>query len=473
MKSLVMNSKLHLVVALLMYIFAPREYSFQFCACLCILFIVIAFKSVIYEFERKIYLSFNLIFMFSLFLCTFIVPIFLSPTDYYLFAGYDKYINVCTSLVVLAVCIYNLGWQYAYNRIIKKLGVELNDGGRMCPFPNSVIKVLNFLSVISIIYYIITFRITMSAEFENSNLGTASFTTILQTILTLTLIINVVSYSPSQRSILYFIKDNAIISMCFVIGITLPIIIGDRTMPIYLLSVFAAVYILLYKRIKLTKIILCASMFAILMYVIGQTRNSDNALRFVGASGAASTISEALSNTENMTETFQDFLPASNCLYLFKNWRETNNGELFYPGKIFILPFSPIPFMPSLLTSLFYGKSSLNEILSSDLSTGWYKQVVANLYGGIGTHVVGDVYVSWGMLGVVVIFFLFGCFIGCGQLYVRNNIYWCIAYITYIGQAMYIARGTLYFCYRHFVLQIILLFIVCSLCGFKIHKKKL
>lgn len=176
-------------------------------------------------------------------------------------------------------------------------------------------------------------------------------------------------------------------------------------MPIYLLSVFAASYILLYKKIKLSRILLGASVVALLMFAIGQTRNSDNALKYVGASGAANTITEALTNTEDMTETFQDFLPASNCLYLFKNWRETHNGELFYPSKIFILPFSPIPYLPTFLTSSFYGKSSLNEILSADLSTGWYKNVVANLNGGIGTHVVGDIYVSWGLLGVIVLFF--------------------------------------------------------------------
>ena len=472
MKSIILNSKLHIVLAVLMYILAPRQYDYWFCVCLCVLFLIMAIKSVIFEFESKNYLSFNLIFMLSLFLCTFIVPIFLYPLGYYLFAGYDQYVNVCTSLVVLATSVYNWGWQFGYNKIVSKQAPDFLKDNYIFPFPNSVIKLLNIISVFSILYYFITFGQTINAGLDNFDLGAAAYTTILQTVLTLSIIVNTVSDVTVEKKLRTFVKNHLIISICFGIGIILPIIIGDRTMPIYLLSVFAASYILLYKKIKLSRILLGASVVALLMFAIGQTRNSDNALKYVGASGAANTITEALTNTEDMTETFQDFLPASNCLYLFKNWRETHNGELFYPSKIFILPFSPIPYLPTFLTSSFYGKSSLNEILSADLSTGWYKNVVANLNGGIGTHVVGDIYVSWGLLGVIVLFFFFGYFIACGQLLVRRNIYWCIAYITYIGQAMYIARGTIYFCYRHFVLQIFLLLVICSLCGYKIVSNK-
>lgn len=470
MKSLLYNSKIHLMLSVLMYMFAPRQYSFIFCVWTCALFIVMAIKSVMYEFKTKRYLSFNLIFMVSLFCCTFIIPIFLYPLGYYLFSGYDYYVNSCTSLVVFATSIYNLGWEYGFKILGCQRIVEENDY-MIRPFPLSVVKCLNFISIISVLYYLITFNRTINSSFENSDLGAASFTTILQTVLTLALIINIISDTSSQKKITSFLKNNIIICICYGLGIILPIIIGDRTMPIYLMSVMAASYILLYKKIELTKILLGASLVAILMYAVGQTRNSDSALRYVGASGAASTITNALTDTEDMTDTFQDFLPASNCLYLFSNWRDTHQDELFYPGKIFILPFSPIPFLPSFLTSAFYGKSSLNEVLSADLSTGWYKRVVANLNGGIGTHVVGDIYVSWGMLGVVVIFFLFGYFIAAGQLLAQRNIYWCIAYITYIGQAMYIARGTLYFCYRHCVMQIFLLFIICVLCGYKLKSR--
>ena len=120
MKSIILNSKLHIVLAVLMYILAPRQYDYWFCVCLCVLFLIMAIKSVIFEFESKNYLSFNLIFMLSLFLCTFIVPIFLYPLGYYLFAGYDQYVNVCTSLVVLATSVYNWGWQFGYNKIVSK-----------------------------------------------------------------------------------------------------------------------------------------------------------------------------------------------------------------------------------------------------------------------------------------------------------------------------------------------------------------
>lgn len=467
-----LSTKLHFIIAFVLYLIAPKQYSYFFCISLCILFLLIAYKSIMYGFKCRCYISFNLIFMFSLFLCTFIIPLFLYPTGYFLFTGYEQYINECTSLVVLAASVYSLGWQYGYQRIeSKQLEDSLIEQG-MSPFPIKVVTVVNIISVASVVYYYITFGETIKAGLDNSDLAAPFYTTILQTVLTLSIIVNIVSDVSEERSITLFLKNHIIISVCFSISIILPIIIGDRTMPIYLLSVFGTSYILLYKRIKITHILFGVFCVSVLMYVIGQTRNSTNAIKYAGASGAANTISEAITNTEDMSDTFQDFLPASNCLYLFKNWRETHNEELLYPGKIFILPFSPIPYFPTILTASFYDKSNLNEILSSDLSAFWYKNTVSNLDGGIGTHVVGDVYVSWGIFGVIFIFFLFGIFIAYGELLSKRNIYWCIAYITYVGQAMYIARGTVYFCYRHFVLQIFLLFLICTICGCQIKSNK-
>ena len=181
-----MNEKLHLLFAIVMYVSTPRQYSYIFCVCLCAFFLLIAVKSVIIEFKIGRYLSFNLIFMISLFLCTFIIPIFLQPFGYILFSGFDEYINFCTSLVVLAAAIYNLGWYHGINKANFIKCNEIN----IKPFSSKILKIFNFLSLLAILYYFITFRQTINADLDNSDLGVASYTTILQTILTLSLIIH-------------------------------------------------------------------------------------------------------------------------------------------------------------------------------------------------------------------------------------------------------------------------------------------
>ena len=208
------------------------------------------------------------------------------------------------------------------------------------------------------------------------------------------------------------------------------------------------------------------------MFTIGRTRYSDNSFKNVGASGALNTISETIGQPIEIEETFIDFLPASMCLYLFQNWRETHNGELYYPGKIFILPFSPIPYAPTFLTKKFLDRDYWNDVLSGSLSAELYRSKVNNLFGGIGSHAVGDIYVSWGLLGVVLVFFLFGLIIAQGQSLCTKSILWSIVYITYCGQAMYIARGTIYICYRPIVTQFILLFVVCMLCNYKLTSRE-
>lgn len=468
MKYCLLNTNLHLLVAIPLYFFAPKEYSIFYCTCLCILFFLIAYKSVIIEFKTKRYFSFNLIFMLSIFICTFIIPLFLKPTGYSVFTGYDDYINSCTALVVMACGIYNKGWEYGCHKAIKKYpNLNVEDFG-IVTIPHRVVRFLNFISVLSVAYYAFTFRQTLAVNLDSADLGESSFTTILQTILTLSLIVNVKANHSIQKSFIDFLRLNRTILLCFITAILLPIIIGDRTMPIYLLTVVAASYILLYKRIRLAYLG-CSILFAaILMFTIGRTRYADNSFKNVGASGALNTISETINQPIVIEETFIDFLPASMSLYLFQNWRDANNGDLFYPSKIFILPFSPIPYAPSSLTKLFYDKDSWNDVLSGTLSADWYRVKVHNLTGGIGTHAVGDIYISWGLLGVVVVFFIFGFIIAKGQMLCTKSILWSIVYITYCGQAMYIARGTIYICYRHIITQIVLLFIVCMLCGYKL-----
>jgi len=468
MKQLFLNANLHLLIAIPLYLFAPQEYSFFFCTSLCALFFLIAYKSVLFEIETKRYFSFNLIFMLSIFVCTFIIPLFLKPTGYSVFSGYDNYINTCTAMVVMACAIYNKGWEYGYNKAIQSHPFNEIEEKSEVTIPDRVVRFLNVLSVLSVVYYLVTFGQTIAANLDNADLGETSFTTILQSVLTLSLIVNFKTYRLNGDSIFTFFIHNRTISICFFICILLPIIIGDRTMPIYLMTVFAVSYILLFKKVRLSY--LCGAIFiaAVLMFTIGRTRYADNSFKNVGASGILGTITETISQPVEIEETFIDFLPASMSLYLFENWRETHNGELYYPGKIFILPFSPIPFAPTFLTKVFLGRNYWNDVLSGSLSSDWYRVKVRNLVGGIGTHAVGDIYISWGLLGVFLVFFFFGFIIAKGQTLCTKSILWSIVYITYCGQAMYIARGTIYICYRPIITQIILLFVVCILCSYKL-----
>lgn len=381
-----------------------------------------------------------------MFITSFLIPLVLFTNGAYMF--YSLFICKATSLCTLALCCYYVG---RYISLSKSSTAEFN-----FRITHSMVVICNVLTIGVMIMYLLSFRnFLASSNLTSNDIDDRYLVTFLYAVPTLALLISTVYYQEYVAGLRTFISHNRIALISMGIAISTSLFIGDRTIPLYLGLCILFVYIKFVKPIRpivLISLVLFAGLF---FYIIGQTRKGDNSIRESGISG----ILSYEPSEEKFIDYFSDFYPASEANYLFVKWRDDHPESLYYPGKFFIYLFAPIPFVPSFLAYHIYGVP-FNQLSSGYLSTNQYNQYIRIINGGIGTHAVGDIYISWGVLGVIFLFYLLGYIVGKSYKNCKINILSALIYMSLFADAMYMARASLIDCYRTIVFQIILYYII-------------
>jgi oligosaccharide repeat unit polymerase len=117
---------------------------------------------------------------------------------------------------------------------------------------------------------------------------------------------------------------------------------------------------------------------------------------------------------------------------------------------------SPIPFAQSFICSAF---EIPPEFLSSNgFST--YIDLGAGSSWGLGTNLVADAYLSFGMIGVVFFFGMLGFLVSKSKAMANYNVYWTICYYILVSNAIFFARGGFFDCFRFLIWGIVIIYII-------------
>ncbi len=439
---------LSLLISLFLFLFAPEGHNYVFCWVCALVYLSVCSTAFRLDISEKRYVSFNIVFFIFLFISSFILPLFLQSTSSYL----DRYINRGTALVTFAACAYNWGWQ----RSIMRRSYNY-DTATVSSIPRMTQVIMSVICIIIFIVYVVLLASFMrTLENQTNDFDVVFFVLILNAILTSTLLINVLSKRQRCYSVISFIKENVLVVLLFFFVVFTFLSFGDRTTPIYLGLVVVGTYELFVHRIKLPTVILVSIVTLVLFFTVGQTRIATR--EEAGKSSLIELTQTTLSNTSSIIDVFSDFVPASSALYLSLDYIETNH-RFYYPEKIIITVLSPIPFVPSLLSEALFHIPN-RELSSSYLTTSQYDRNIKRLNGGLGTHCVGDIYLSWGLVGVFLAFFLLGRIMGIAHIRSRFSIYWAVVYISMLGNAVYIPRATLFDSYRLIVFQLFIIWLL-------------
>ena len=269
---------------------------------------------------------------------------------------------------------------------------------------------------------------------------------------------------------LQYLKCFPLVSVVIIsVYILLRLISGDRGPFVYTILLIAFGY--LYssrKKIKFVLIIVSIVSAALLMALVGIARSLDLSSSFSGRmSSAASQFSTEGRFTKGESTIFSLTEEMGYSFYVNQvdvygvNVQGDGFHYLSYP--IFGL-LSGIPFMPSILQNSF-------GVKSRDFSSGGYANY--KFFGGtaqnnnsIGTSVVGDFYLSFGSLGVLLGLLL------CGMLYrfVDNvifidnrsqvGVYKLLFVLLYASKAIYMPRASIFVEIPRFVWGVIIFVVI-------------
>lgn len=445
-----MSHFLYISLALLSYYYAPHLYDLTFCWWLALLYMLIMWSAIKNDIAQKNALSFNVLFSFMLFIVTFVTPLF-AQTAYddlpILFGDHNSTINKATALVVLAYSIYNYGW----HRSVDKCKYVLNHSEIIVPY--QVVNVMNTLTIIMTLIFVtsIIFFLRDSASDKN-DIESGIIVLLTEAVLISSIAVNVV-YNKPQSIIEYFTKDKLVVS-CAVICILLSLYIGDRTLPLFLIVTLLGVYTLCVRKISLVSLVPLLLIAAMFFFFIGQTRKGENSLRQGGVDAFASGVESVVTENSSSLFMFADLLPASEILYLAYEYPKMHQSY-FNPWRIIPYATSPIPYVPNVLSEVMFGVP-IKEMSSAYVLTEEYSRSVTYIEGGLGTHIVGDIYVSWGIIGVIIFFYLFGLFIG----YIQSNTHRLLPMVVYVAMlayAVYLPRDVMYGNYRLIVYLLVVI----------------
>ena len=444
----------HSILFIVLLFCAPSEPNtvFTICSLFFYLFQIISLSKHVKK-QNNNYFEFNMMFFIMLTLCTYIVPLFYVlrlEDDFYTTIVYKTtYINPALLLNSIAVEFYLLGYIKGHRNASPNPGIDE-------PFIISNIKVLNKIcKYISLLSTLLLLSVISAAASESPDIKGP-----LVTIMVISIILPIIVAGYSNKyyndSVFGFIYRNKIILLCAFTIFLRMIMLGDRLTPLSIIFSIAFVYSRFIKPIGVKTLIWGVFAGAIFMFLISFTRHM-----FMYSNSASDMISsfevgseEAIA-TDQKTVLFQDVIPIN--LDLLIGMEYVNQKGYYKPMRFIVEALAPIPFIPSFLKQNFFGGYTSTAV---ELTRINQKMSITAGNSGLGNHIVSDIYMSWGILGVILVFFVWGRVIGNADA--RSNISFtsCLIYSSMMSYAIYFPRSTIDTNFRDIAYMILVFYII-------------
>lgn len=428
-----------LLLSFILYALSPNKYDYLYVLLVFALFLLSGFISIKDHIKRKEFLSFNVLFAISFFLTSFAYPVFIKPIGLDIWLSNIINENVITKSTALC--------QIAFSSYVLGLGIKKRKNSI---YEHKIIKAHPFNYLISpllgLIFFIIGFIIVISTKGTiNFDQGWSAF---LFSVFTLYTIV-VIGYS-GKRSLLYKKKYYLLISIA-IPAFLLLFIIGDRGLILSIFIAVFSVYTIYIRKIKFRYFVVMGVFSVFMLSLIADIRQGDSVLKNIQ--------SYEVTQSDSKWDYFSDLTSISRNIYVGYEYKE--NYGFYKPERIILLPLTPIPFLPSLISNHLLGEEYSNYSSSSKIITSHSSFIKEgpSLMGGLGTHAVIDAYISWGIIGTILLFLILGHVVNISYLNIHTNIYYAMIYFVLTANSIYIPRSTIYEQFRLIVWILVLTYI--------------
>lgn len=446
-----MNKIIYFILTILsgfLYGFAPNQYDKIYCIICFAVFLVVVYSVIRDEYKRFGIISFNIIFFSSFFLCTYAFPVFLMGSDSVIseilmsFLGSYHTVSRAVSLSTFAICVYGLGYVIARN---KNGNIIVTDNERKFAKKIRILAKI-VLGTVTIVLLIANWQYVSVAEGDPDIGGFEYLFALFFLSLPLYFVSSVFSFGSFSHRKTYFdfLKKNKAIILLEVSLILVFLLLGNRGPVIQIVLVITATVMLYVKRISFKILFVIGVVALLVMFTLRTTRQLDNV-------SASQGISEAASNANTVWDLFSDLVGIN--FELNAGMQYVDENGYLYPGANVIRYIAcPIPHLSTVLVGAIYGV---------EIETVSTEQVIKKYTNhSAGNHCVIDVYMCFGVVGVIVVFFLFGLLVAKITNGLSYSFFSKVFYIYLIGTSLYFPRSSLMYGFRNFVtLYLLILFL--------------
>ena len=349
--------------------------------------------------------------------------------------GYASLLNV--NYATWLSCIGGVAWIYGYSINFKRKSEY------------AVFKIYTTKLFVATVVTIAVFLATAGSEFfsgaiykgqSSASVATvsAAYTQLLASILLSVLTAAVILRKSDNKltlnqSIGSFIKYDRAYCILIIFYILLYLASGDRGGALKLMLCFLVMFGSLLRPIRGKEFAVCIIVGALLMTLIGLGRSSST-----GSNVLLSGVSQF-----ELTSGYDFTLElAGSVRTLYKAVDLSENGGQYFYGKLWLGEFlGTIPFSQNIYLML--SGDSPHELGSAAYIT--YMSVGPNSISGEGTSLVADIFLNFGVVGVLQCLFLLGIIFRkmTHELSCQRSYLWIVATCLMAAEAFYMSRGSL------------------------------
>lgn len=454
-----------LVILLILYVFLPYQYDNNLE--IAILGITIASSFIFFrsnDIRKSLNLAFRPIVLFiisyHIVFFQFYIDLVLGIKDISNIAFLSPgLINKCTILSSIGLCVFYIGASLTEYKCVQSTKIH-NTHKLIDTQPYKIVFIFS-----TILWLIYNARICLSGEYSQEMLeqsaGTlVNYSNILFTVASITLISTITYNWHTIRcnSIYEYLKSFGIFSLiCILIYVLLTLNLGDRGPIITILcSLFGGYVISAKQQISIVKFIIIIVIAASISSTIGMARkiagdNMIDKMQMIEAdpSETCIPITAELASSQNTLQYAVDNVPSKHD-YLYGSFQLRN-----------IL--STIPFSSRITSSFLdpHWKYRTSAFFITYLIQGDFY-----IYGN-GTSLIADLYLSFGLIGIIIGMLFLGIIIKKVERRVLMNsnksIYSIVLYISFCGYAIIEARSGIISPINYIVFSVLLTYIVQSI----------
>jgi len=395
-------------------------------------------------------LSFNVILMFGYFIVFFQVVV-LQHLGFYLPTwSYNKYWanstieNDAVAISVLAITLYMLGNLYIKKISKKEIKTKISHAN----FDN--IAFLNLLTYVSYILFFITSGSYRSGVYYAGDALAVSgyFYKFFNASLTASIIIKLtfVFNSFERISLKKYVSSFGLpLALILSWHLLFSLYVGDRGVIISYGLLLSSVYIYKFRSIRIHELVILVVSASIVMTVIGQVRQSKDYLL---------QLETTLSGDSNPSRWYSEKVPGDSFIELAHSGRTLNhslyNVPMHYDFRNGVYAFKRIigviPGAQGIANNLIDNNEKKYESTSEFIS--FLIQGDNPTYGD-GTSITADIYLDFGLSGIFIGMFLFGCFMGKSEsLIYAHKVYFLsftwVAFLVYFSKSLYLSRASIF-----------------------------
>ena len=404
------------VYTLIMFLIAPKEYSFSFCVVNFVPFVYAVFVLLKNRCKNNLV---NLEFVFSIifFYVNYAYPLFYYPVMPYFslfnLSFPEEYINKGIALTSLAYISFVIG-------LLKYKILPINsEKDYICISP--LIKRLDYLLLIILLLQLIP--ILLSGVYDG-NWGEGAFTKVLVDTISFFLVFAGLSNSSSLKK---YLQNNKLLVFLLFAYVGVITVIGNRGtfLRFTLLTIFF--YTSYYKKVSTS--VIMASMIVGMLF-----------MNYVGAvRGGGSYESLGSQDMNPLLVMGKDLIINNRSLYTLMEYHDlygVNWGKTFLMNILSVIPFAQRTF-------LFISGWSSDDISSGGLITRAFFEENPDMERiGLGTNMIGDIYIAFGLIGVILFMYYLGIFVSYSYRQAQQgNSKYLLIYTILFAESIIMARS--------------------------------